>query len=120
MLVVIGIILGLMLNHVVLRPVLRNCEPAASSSASTPISAASTVRTSTMVPATPATIQQVGVYPCADPTSICDHLSEIGCSIGRSRSCRDTIAKLGEDVCLKLYETKYAPQVHALGVTCNP
>ena len=60
------------------------------------------------------------IYRCADPAEICEHLSDIGCSTGHLRSCRNTMSKLGEDVCLKLYEAKYAPEVHALGVTCNP
>jgi len=60
------------------------------------------------------------IYQCADPAEICEHLTNIGCSTGRLASCFGKMSKLGEDVCLKLYEAKYAPQVQALGVTCNP
>jgi hypothetical protein len=116
MLVVIGIILGLMLNHLLLRPALSGHETAASASASAPVPPSAPVQVSTMVPATPRAIQAVGVYPCADPTDICDHLRSIGCSV---RSCRDAMSLFGEDACLKIYETKTVPQARALGVTCS-
>ena len=71
-----------------------------------------------MVPATPPVLQAVRVYPCADPTNICDHLKDVGCAV--HSWCRDVIGKLGEDVCLKLYEAKSASQVESIGVRCNP
>jgi len=58
------------------------------------------------------------VYPCADPTDICEHLESTGCSTWRPASCRDTVAALGEDVCLALYEAKTVLAVRALGVSC--
>ncbi len=58
-------------------------------------------------------------YPCADPTDICDILTRIGCSFGRTRGCLGAVSRLGEGVCLKLAEAKSAPAVQALGVPCK-
>ena len=60
------------------------------------------------------------VYPCADPANICDHFVEIGCTYGRLPACYDATRRLGEDVCLKLYDAKSGPEVVRLGSKCSP
>ena len=55
-----------------------------------------------------------GVYPCADPWEISEHLATIGCA----RPNFETVSALGEDVCLKLWDARTRTEVRALGVRC--
>ena len=117
MLVVIGLILGLMLAYALQQAghnvgVDSTAVPSASTRAPPTVDVPATQPQSTAV-ATLDLYGQVrpGIYPCADPTNICDHLKDIGCAV--HSWCRNTIGKLGEDVCLKLYEAKSASQVES-------
>lgn len=62
-------------------------------------------------------IQGKPLYRCADPTEICEHMTEIGCKVA---NCRDSTSRLGEDVCLELYEVKTPSRAADFGVKCGP
>ena len=117
---VVVVLLGLVayLGARVLRDEPADVLPAGARSAAP--SSASPTRT-TVAAAPGPTIRGIAgdlVYPCADPSEICEHLTTLRCSAGLRPDCRSAIGVLGEDVCQRLAMTNNRAEVRALGVAC--